>query len=51
MDGPSARLVGLTANYPIDIMYGPNAYMEGINKSDIAVPSLYEYQLKKRLAE
>ncbi|MBD3290592.1 hypothetical protein GF337_17435 [candidate division KSB1 bacterium] len=51
MDGPSARLVGLTANYPIDITYGPNTYMEGINKSDIAVPSLYEYQLKKRLAE
>ncbi len=49
-DGPSARLVGLIANYPMEITYGPDAYMEGINRPDIAVPSLYEYQLKQRLA-
>jgi hypothetical protein len=47
-DGPSARLVGLTANYPMEITYGPNAYMEGVNKPGIAFPSLYEYQLQKR---
>lgn len=47
-DGPSARLVGMTANYPINIIYGPDVYMEGINRPNIAVPSLYEYQLKKR---
>jgi hypothetical protein len=48
-NGPSARLVGITANYPMVIDYGPNAYMEGINQEGIEVPSLYEYQLKKRL--
>ncbi|MFC2085371.1 DUF4955 domain-containing protein, partial [Bacteroidota bacterium] len=48
-NGPSARLIGLHANYEMEISYGPNAYMEGINKNNIAVPSLYEYQLKKRL--
>ena len=49
-NGPSARLVGLTANYPMNISYGPDAYIEGINKPDIAVPSLYAYQLEKRLS-
>ena len=48
-DGPSARLVGITANYPMEITYGPDAYKEGINSKNIAVPSLYEYQLKQRL--
>jgi hypothetical protein len=49
-NGPSARLVGITANYPMKINYGPEAYMEGINRPEIAVRSLYEYQLKKRLS-
>ena len=49
-NGPSARLVGITANYPMTISYGPEAYMEGINRPGIAVGSLYEYQLKKRLS-
>ncbi len=49
MDGPSARLIGLTANYPMEVSYGPNVYKEGINRPHIAVPSLYEYQLKQRL--
>jgi len=49
-NGPSARLVGITANYPVSISYGPAAYMEGINRSGIAVSSLYDYQLKKRLS-
>jgi hypothetical protein len=48
-NGPSGRLVGITANYPMKIDYGPGAYMEGINHQGIAVKSLYEYQLKKRL--
>jgi hypothetical protein len=47
-NGPSARLVGITANYQIKIDYGPNVYMEGINRPGIAVKSLYDYQLKKR---
>ncbi len=49
-NGPSARLVGITANYPMKISYGPGCYMEGINQPGIAVSSLYEYQLKKRLS-
>jgi len=49
-NGPSARLVGLHANYPMNISYGPDAYFEGINKPDLAVPSLYLYQLEQRLA-
>ncbi len=48
-DGPSARLVGITANYPLAITYGPDAYMEGINRPNIAVQSLYDYQFKERL--
>lgn len=48
-NGPSARLIGITANYPIEINYGPAAYMEGINVPNIAIPSLYEYQLKQRI--
>jgi Pectate lyase superfamily protein len=49
-DGPAARLVGISANYPISIEYGPAAYQEGINETNLTVPSLYEYQLKKRLS-
>ena len=48
-DGPEARLIGIHGNYPMEIIYGPNAYKEGMNKANIAVPSLYEYQLTKRL--
>jgi hypothetical protein len=49
-NGPSARLVGITANYPMKIDYGPGVYMEGINRPGIAVSSLYDYQLKQRLS-
>ncbi|MEA3288375.1 MAG: hypothetical protein U9Q77_13515 [Candidatus Marinimicrobia bacterium] len=48
-NGPSARLIGVTGNYPMEINYGPGAYMEGINAKNIAVPSLYEYQFEQRL--
>ena len=47
-DGPNARLIGIHGNYPMEITYGPNAYMEGMNRSDISVKSLYEYQLNLR---
>jgi len=50
-DGPSARLIGVHANYPIKISYRPNAYFEGINRNDCRVPSLYDYQLAKRLGK
>ncbi|MBI9071487.1 MAG: right-handed parallel beta-helix repeat-containing protein [Melioribacteraceae bacterium] len=48
-DSPSERLIGITANYPIDIFYPINTYSEGINKTNIEVESLYSYQLEKRL--
>jgi len=48
-DGPSANLVGINANYPIKISYGPNTYKEAINQNKLGIPSLYEYQLKQRV--
>lgn len=48
LDGPSAYLIGLVSSAPLMFRYGPNAYLEGLNRLNIAVPSLYEYQLKKR---
>ncbi len=50
-DGPEARLVGFNGNYPLKFEYGPNAYFEGMNQPSIAIPSLYEYQLEKRLKQ
>lgn len=50
-DSPSARLVGVYANYPIEINYPINTYMEGINASNLAIPSLYKYQLNARLSK
>jgi hypothetical protein len=48
-DGPSANLVGINANYPIKISYGPNTYKEAINQNKPGISSLYEYQLKQRM--
>lgn len=48
-EGPHARIVGFSANRPIAFKYGPEAYIEGVNRPGIAVPSLYEYQLRQRL--
>lgn len=50
-DGPAARIVGMHADVPITLDYGPDAYMEGLNRADLAVPSLYEYQLRQRLGD
>lgn len=48
-EGPHARIVGFSANRPMTFEYGPDAYVEGVNRSGISVPSLYEYQLRRRL--
>jgi len=49
---PDARIIGLYgSDKPIELEYGPNAYIEGLNTPGIAVPSLYEYQLKQRLTD
>ena len=47
-DGGSVRIVGLTSNRPITLEYEPNAYLEGIGRKGIAVPSLYRYQFDRR---
>lgn len=49
-DGVSARLVGVRGNIPVAIEYGPDAYIEATNQT-LSVPSLYQFQLDKRLAE
>jgi hypothetical protein len=50
-DGPSAYFIGLASDAPLMFKYGPNAYIEGLNRHGIAIPSLYEYQLKQRTGE
>ena len=50
-DGPFARLVGIKANHNLLISYEPHAYLERINQTVEDVPSLYRYQLEKRLAQ
>jgi len=47
---PYARLVGVRGkDVPIEFNYGPAAYIEGTNRDNIAVSSLYQYQLERRL--
>lgn len=48
-DGPSARLIGIHANRKIEIGYGPDAYIEAENVHLEQIPSLYKWQLAKRL--
>lgn len=47
--GPNARVVGVSANLPIRVEYGPDAYIEGVGDYYEDIPSLYRYQLNKRL--
>jgi len=48
-DGPQSRFVGFNANRTLQLDYGPDAYIEGINQQGLGIPSLYTYQLNKRL--
>lgn len=48
LEGPGARIIGLSANRQITIHYDPEAYIEATNMPVTAVPSLYEYQLARR---
>ncbi|MGQ7947356.1 DUF4955 domain-containing protein [Flavobacterium sp. WC2509] len=48
-DGPFARIIGVHGNQNFKLEYGPDAYVEFLNKPIPKEPSLYEYQLKKRL--
>ena len=48
-DGPFARVIGVNGNSDFKIEYEPKAYIEFTNNEMEIVPSLYKYQLKKRL--
>jgi len=48
-EGPDARIVGVSGNREFDVEYYPFPYVERINGSMEDVPSLYDYQLAKRL--
>lgn len=48
-DGPFARIIGVHGNGNYQVEYEPNAYIEFVNKRIENIPSLYDYQLKKRL--
>jgi hypothetical protein len=48
-DGPFARIIGVYGNQDFKIEYGPDVYIEFLNKTIATTPSLYDYQLKKRL--
>jgi hypothetical protein len=50
-DGPNAYMIGLASDALLMFTYGPHAYTEGLGRRDIAVPSLYEYQLKRRTSD
>ena len=48
-EGPFARIIGINGNRNFSVKYSPDAYIEFINLSMAKIPSLYNYQLKKRL--
>ena len=48
-EGPYARIIGVNGNRSFSVKYGPDAFIEFVNKPMTKIPSLYYYQLKKRL--
>lgn len=48
-DGPFVRVIGVHGNHDFKVKYEPDAYIEFLNQSIQKAPSLYDYQLKKRL--
>ena len=49
-EGPGARIVGISGNRTFDLDYRPAPYVERLNDGVRDVPSLYDYQLSRRLA-
>lgn len=49
-EGPDARVVGLHGNREIELDFRPRPYVEMQGEEPIGVPSLYDYQLSRRLA-
>ena len=50
-EGPMARIIGLHGNRAFELDYRPRPYVEMLNVALSTVPSLYDYQLRKRLDE
>ena len=48
-EGPMARIVGVHGNRRFELDYRPAPYVEKLNSELVTVPSLYDYQLSKRL--
>jgi len=48
-DGAFARIIGVHGNTKFEIKYDVDPYIEFLNTSIEKIPSLYDYQLKKRL--
>ncbi len=48
-EGPYARIIGVNGNRSFSVKYGPDAFIEFVNKPMTKIPSLYYYQLKKRI--
>jgi hypothetical protein len=48
-DGALARIIGVNGNAKFEVKYDPDPYIEFLNTSMEKIPSLYDYQLQKRL--
>ena len=46
--GPAARVVGMHGNRPLELDYTPQPYVEAAGERLLAVPSLYDWQLRNR---
>ena len=49
-EGPDARIIGINGNRTFELDYRPPPYVSNLNQP-LSIPSLYDYQLRKRLAE
>ena len=48
--GPRATAVGLSSTVPVRLQSDPAAYLNGVNRPGMSLPSLYKRQLQHRLA-
>jgi hypothetical protein len=48
LEGPGARIVGLSANRTVEVSYKPTAQIESTGGVPSSLSSLYEYQLMQR---
>jgi len=48
-DGPFARIIGVNGNAKFEVKYEPDAYIEFLNTPLDQIPSLYDYQLQRRM--